>query len=396
VDRTIAFIPVRGGSKSIPGKNIKRIAGRPLVYWVLDAAVQCNLIDKVYVATDDPQIAEVVAAHGSGKVAVCGRSPETSTDTASTESAMIEFARGRDFEQMVLIQATSPLLTASDLEGGLRKFFTEKADAVVSVVRQKRFIWKESGTGQAVPENYDPANRPRRQDFDGFLVENGAFYVCKRSHLISRGTRLSGHIIAHEMPEETYFEVDEPADWLIMEHLLAARKKERVPADTLKDIKLFLMDVDGVLTDSGMYYSEQGDELKKFNTRDGKGIELLREMGIKVGIITSEDRKIVKNRADKLKLDFLYMGAQNKLSVLKEILSRTGIPPRETAFIGDDVNDLEVLGHSGFSAVPADATAKNKAVADYVCGRKGGEGCVREIADLILEAKSVSSESVHG
>lgn len=360
-----------------------------MIHWVLEAATRCDLIDKVYVATDDAEIAEVVKRFGSQRVEVVGRGRETSTDTASTESAMLEFAEQHSFEHMVLIQATSPLLEARDLQNGIRKYLDTGADGLVSVVRQKRFLWQMNGEGLASPVNYDPCKRPRRQEFDGLLVENGAFYICRKDSLLKSGSRLSGRIVTQEMPETTYFEIDDESDWQIVEGLLNARNSlsKSDSMEKLQNIKLFLTDVDGVLTDAGMYYGEGGDELKKFNTRDGKGIELLRNQGIKTGIITSEDTQIVLNRAKKLQVDFVFTGIKDKLPVFNRILAETGITAAETAYIGDDINDLEVLAAAGFSAAPVDGVISVKKIVDYVCESHGGSGCVRELADLILQVQ---------
>jgi len=386
--KRVAFIPVRGGSKSIPKKNIKEIAGKPLVYWVIDAALESEVFDGIYISTDDAEIKDIVYQHPfAEKLTVVTRSEETATDSASTESAMIEFARDHEFEEIVLIQATSPLLENIHLKKACEVFSENKeADSLLSVCRQERFIWQQTKDGFTKPLNYDPKNRPRRQDFDGFLVENGAFYITKRENLLETGSRLSGKILCYEMPAETYFELDEPSDWAILEKFLQEKKNDGLK-EKLINIKLFLTDVDGVLTDAGMYYSEKGDELKKFNTRDGKGIELLRKKGIKVGIITSEDTKIVTNRAKKLKVDFLYQGRKDggKLEAAREICKKLGIGLKEVAYIGDDVNDLAVLNEVGFSACPADAMELVKSQVDYKCNNNGGQGCVREVAELIIK-----------
>lgn len=222
--KTVAFIPLRGGSKSIPLKNIRDFCGKPLAYWVIKAADECNSIDAVYVATDSMQIKDVLGKALWKKVNIIDRGVETATDTASTESAMIEFAERYDFDYIVLIQATSPLLTSKDLEEGIQKYNLKSYDSLLSVVRQKRFIWKEE-FGKLVSWNYRPENRPRRQDLDGYFVENGAFYITSREQLRKTGSRISGEIGFFEMPEETYFEIDEPSDWVIAEKLKCMQKE---------------------------------------------------------------------------------------------------------------------------------------------------------------------------
>jgi N-acylneuraminate cytidylyltransferase len=172
-------------------------------------------------------VRSVIEAYGSERVTVVSRSPETATDTASTESAMIEFALNHEFEYMVLIQATSPLLSSEDLKSGLLQYRIKDADSLLSVVRQRRFIWQPGEDGFVFPENYDPLIRPRRQEFNGFLVENGAFYICSRRLLLDTGSRLAGRITAYIMPEDTYHELDEPTDWPIVERLIKCRAMRR-------------------------------------------------------------------------------------------------------------------------------------------------------------------------
>ena len=156
--------------------------------------------------------------------------------------------------------------------------------------------------------------------------------------------------------------------------------------EKLAKVKLLAMDVDGVLTDAGMYYSEHGDELKKFNTRDGKGIELLRKAGIKTALITSENTQIVERRAAKLKIDELYQGVEDKVAALRQVISKYGLTYEEVAYIGDDINDLEAMQAVGLAITVADGLPENQKIADYITQAKGGEGVVREVAVLILAA----------
>ena len=160
-----------------------------------------------------------------------------------------------------------------------------------------------------------------------------------------------------------------------------------VNSPPLTNIKLFLTDVDGVLTDAGMYYSETGDELKKFNTHDGMGLQLIRQKGIKTGIITSENTKMVERRFNKLKLDYLYQGKREggKLASVKEICDKEGITLAEVAYIGDDVNCFELLSAVGLAACPADALDAIKNIPGIIqMKKKGGEGCVREFLEMIV------------
>lgn len=385
----VAFIPVRGGSKSIPLKNIKPISGKPLVYWTVKAACGCKYIDKVYVATDSDRIKDTVESFKIGaeadlfsKAEVIGRSLESASDTASTEFAMLEFAMNYEFDNIVLVQATSPLLVSADLDSGFETFEEAGTDSVLSVVRQKRFHWGNDENGFAHPTNYDVFHRPRRQEFDGYLVENGAFYITSKVDLLKSQNRVSGNVRAVEMNEDTFFEIDEPSDWVIIEALM---KKNGIPAPIeIPEIKMFLTDCDGCLTDGGMYYSEHGDELKKFNTRDGMGFALLREKGIITGIVTSESVELNRRRAEKLKLDILESGCKDKVAAVKRICQEREISLLNVAYVGDDINDMELIKLVGYGCCPADAMPQVRDNADFITKAKGGEGVIREIVETII------------
>lgn len=160
-----------------------------------------------------------------------------------------------------------------------------------------------------------------------------------------------------------------------------------IPQPDFSGIKLFLSDVDGVLTDAGMYYAESGDELKKFNAHDGMGMQLLRKHGIKTGIVTSENTHLVEKRAKKLDLDYWVQGQRNegKLEAVRKICAQENITLSEVAYVGDDVNCLEILSAVGIAACPADAVASVKALPNIIrLSKKGGQGCVREFTDMIL------------
>lgn len=151
-------------------------------------------------------------------------------------------------------------------------------------------------------------------------------------------------------------------------------------------VRLVVMDVDGVLTDGGMYYSERGDELKKFNTRDGHGIALLHAAGITTALVTREQTAIVTRRAAKLGITEVHQGALDKLPVVKGVLEKYGVAPSEACYISDDVSDLEVMGCVGFAVAVADALPQVRRIAHYVTRHRGGDGAVREVCDLILSA----------
>ena len=381
----VAFIPVRGGSKSIPLKNIKEICGKPLVFWTIKAANECKYIDRIFVSTDSEIIKNTVNRFTFNKVEVIARSAETASDTASTESAMLEFANKYNFENVVLIQATSPLLKSTDLDNGFQEFNKKGTDSVISVVKQKRFNWVINEEGNAIPTNYDVFKRPRRQEFDGYLVENGAFYITSKKSLLETKSRVSGNIKAIEMNEDSFFEIDEPSDWIIIEELM---KKNKINHLEIPEIKMFLTDCDGCLTDGGMYYSEKGDELKKFNTRDGMGFSLLRKKGIITGVITGENVDLNRRRFEKLKIDEYIYGCKNKLEAITNLCKKYNVRIENVCYVGDDINDLEAINATGLGCCPSDANSSVREISKYISNKNGGNGCIREIIDLICNKRN--------
>jgi len=322
---------------------------------------------------DSDKIIDVVSSSGL-PVEILRRDPILATDTASTEAVMLDFMDKVNFDILVTLQATSPLTRTKDIDSAIKYFLGSDFDSLLTGVRTKRFFWSDDGK----PVNYNPLKRPRRQDFNGWVMENGAFYITKRSILKSKKCRLGGKIGIYEMHPETAYEVN------ILTDRKEKNKKKNI-MDLVKNIKMLVMDVDGVLTDSFVYCDVNGLEVKRFSTRDGMGLELIRKMGIKTGIITKEKTDIIDFRAKKLSIDYILKGIENKLEALKNISEKAGIPLDQIAYIGDDINDMEVLKAAGFSIVPHNAEPSVVNVADYVCDSNGGSGCVREICNIILE-----------
>lgn len=162
----------------------------------------------------------------------------------------------------------------------------------------------------------------------------------------------------------------------------------------MKEIKLFLTDIDGVWTDSGMYYDNGDNEWKKFNTADSAGVLFLRMLDIPVGIITGEDTRIVERRARKLGIDILHMGVRDKLSVVKSICEEKGINLDEVAYIGDDIIDIPVLEAVGLSAVPHNAPEYVQDRAQWVLTKKGGDGVFREFVEKYLAENGLLNKAI--
>ena len=155
-------------------------------------------------------------------------------------------------------------------------------------------------------------------------------------------------------------------------------------SEKIPEIKMFLTDCDGCLTDGGMYYSENGDELKRFNALDGMGFRLLREKGILIGVITGEKKELNRRRSKKLNLDILEQGVQDKLCMVEKLCQKYDISLQNVAYIGDDINDLDVIKAVGFGCSVPNGIEEVKKAAMYVTKRWGGQGAVREVIDKVL------------
>lgn len=378
--------------KRFAGKALGTVAGRPLLYWVLDAACGCSDIDEVYVAVDDEELAETVRRYPGNVLLIEGVS-ETGGDGGSTGGFLPALAPKVDADHVCLIEAASPLLRAEQLQAGLSMYFDGRYDAVLSAVRQRRRLWRRLPDGVAVPEPTAPQSRRESEDVfarpEDVYAEAGVFYITSKAALSASDFPVNGRIGIVEVPYETCIEPEDPSDVALVEQLLIRRRREeRTWQSRLGNVKVFAMDVDGVLTDGGMVYLEGGGELKKFNAKDGMGIRLLKEAGIVPAVITAERTEMVRRRAEKLGIEFVYQGVWDKVAAAEDLIRRLGVSWAELAYIGDDVIDLPVMRHSGFSAAPADAVEDVRRSVDYVCAAKGGRGCVREVCELLLAHRS--------
>ncbi|SDC79944.1 acylneuraminate cytidylyltransferase [Geotoga petraea] len=380
--KKIAMIPLRAGSKSIKNKNRKKMLGRPLFTWVLGEAYHSNL-NQVYVFTDDKEIIDYVEKEYkyTDKIKVLQRSEESSTDTASTEFAMKEFVNSidHDYDLLFLLQATSPLSTKEAINKVIEKIEKDSYDSALTVVENKRFIWDKCGNSI----NYDYNNRPRRQDFEGYLVENGAIYGTTKQQFEKSGIRIGGNIGIVKMPEDTLIEIDEPNDWYIVENLLENRLRKNKKKNS--KIKALFLDVDGVFTKGTVYFDNNGELLKEFSLRDGMGLEILRENDIEVFVITSENSDIVKSRMNKLKIDNYYPGVKDKYTKIEDILIDRNYKREEIAYIGDDINDLSNLISVGWSFCPKNAVKEIKDKVDIILNNDGGREAIREAVSFIIE-----------
>lgn len=380
----LALIPARGGSKGIARKNLRTVAGLPLVAHSIRAACDTPAISRVIVSTDDPEIGGIARQYGSE---VIWRPAAISGETASSESALLhaltEVRDGEGYrpDLVVFLQATSPLRRPEDIQNAIDTLISLRADSLFSACSQHGFVWRRQG-GDITSFSYDYRTRPRRQDAPEDLVENGSIYIFKPWVLEQFGNRLGGKIAFYAMSAYDSFQVDEPGDLELMEALFAFRASA-APVPDLRSIRLLAMDFDGVMTDNRVLTDQDGREAVWADRGDGWGIARLAETGVHIIVLSSEVNPVVAARCRKLQIDYVH-GSEDKLTALQEAAHQRGLAASAVAYIGNDVNDLECLQWAGTAVAVSDAVSAVRASASYVTRAPGGHGAVREVCDLIL------------
>lgn len=380
----VTIIPARGGSKGVPLKNIRKVGGLPLINRAVKSSINCKRVNKTFVATDSIQIAESAKKDGAE---IIWRTAEISNDTASSES-VLQFCLERMDEMpdvVVFLQCTSPFIRPEYITRVIDRLEKEQADSALAVVGNHHFIWRNDETNTAVGVNHDGKNRLRRQDLPPEYLETGAIYVFRVKKFLEEKTRFCGKTVIENFDDELLgFEIDSLTD-LKIAGALADDVKNSKNKTLLKDIALLVFDFDGVFTDNSVYVTENGDETVRCDRGDGLGIELLKKYrpDISLLVLSKETNKVVGARCRKLKIDCLN-GVDGKFETLVRISKERGVDLSKIGYIGNDINDLECMEKVGVSICPSDAYKEVKLISKIVLKRKGGNGAVRELVDLIM------------
>jgi N-acylneuraminate cytidylyltransferase len=380
-----AIIPARGGSKGIPGKNLRIIAGRPLVAHAIHAALNCGRVDRVAVSTDDPMIAAAAQAAGAE---IIWRPAELSGDAASSEDALLhglDTWRQGGFtpDYLLFLQCTSPLTEAKDVENLIDHALASNADTAFTGVATHRFIWKEDPTGNWIGINHDKANRPRRQDREREIMENGAGYLIRTKGFLEKKHRFFGKTVCWELPAYHGIEIDEELDLQLLhhiaEHQLAKNRRTALPSS----IEAIIFDFDGIFTDNRVHLSQSGEETVICSRGDGLALSRFKKIFPgKLLVLSTETNPVVLRRCEKLGLPCLH-GLAVKEQALLQWFATEGVNPTRTVYLGNDLNDLGCMKLVGCPVAVADAHPEAKAHASIVLTRRGGDDAVRELLNLI-------------
>lgn len=394
----LAVIPARGGSKGIPRKNVRPLAGKPLIAWTIEAALAATSTDRVVVSTDDEEIEVVARAHGAD---IVHRPAELATDEASSESALLHtleyLAKEERYRPDVLafLQCTSPLTTATDIDSTVALVLDGGYDSAVTMTRFHYFLWQERQQGEMTGINHEATRRLRRQEREAEYQEVGAVYAMQVAGLERTGFRFFGRIGKYLLPSLRAFEIDEPDDWPVAEALMMASgrttQQNRPSRARLAQIKAVITDFDGVMTDNTVQVNQHGVESVVCNRSDGWGLDMLRDAGYLLACISTETNDVVKARCEKLGIPY-WRGQRHKLTIFRQFLEEHGLAASATLYVGNDTNDAPCLEHAGIAVVPADAAPEAAALANWQTEAAGGEGVLREVARALLRAREEAND----
>lgn len=398
----LAVIPARGGSKSIPRKNIQLLDGHPLIAYSIAAGQQAKLVTRVLVTTDDDEIADVARTYGADVPFVRPKhlAADDTVDYPVIKHCIDWLAAEEGYIPDIIVQLrpTSPLRPIGCVDMAVEILAANpNADSIRGVIPSGQNPYKmwRIQDGIMIPLlQYDlpePYNQPR-QSLPNTYWQTGHIDAIRRD-TITTGSLTGKVILPLEIDPVFAIDIDKPLDLETAERVIG-RVRDRIvmphrqrSGEVRRDIsgcKLLVLDFDGVLTDNSVVVSETGEESVICSRSDGFGIRKLKEAGIDVVILSTEKNPVVSARATKLGLD-CYQGINNKLNALVSLANERHLPLSQIAFIGNDENDLECIREVGWGVAVKDAEPVVLNDADIVLERKGGQGAVREFCEMLTD-----------
>lgn len=377
----VAVIPARGGSKGVPGKNVAPVAGVPLVARAIRACLAAERVTEVVVSTDDAGIAEVAERAGA---VVVRRPDELANDTASSEAALRHVLdtryAGATPEVLLLVQCTSPFITAAEVDEVVAAIVEGGADSAFTAAPFHGFVWREDGSAYGV--NHDHRSRPRRQERPAEYLETGAAYAMRTAGFLAAGHRFFGTVRAVPTDPARVLEIDEPDD-LVRARALAPLLETGRPVLAKGAVQAIVLDFDGTQTDDRVWITADGTEQVAVHRGDGMGIAALRDAGLPILVLSTEVNDVLTARTRKLRIECVH-SAVEKGSELRAWCRRQQVDPQAVVYVGNDLNDLECLRIVGWPVAVANAHPAVKQAAAWTTSATGGHGAIREVAAWIL------------
>lgn len=403
VDRTevLAIIPARGGSKGLPRKNIARLGGVPLIAYSVSSALASETVTRTVVSTDDREIARIAEEYGAEIPFL--RPPDLATDQAR-DLGVIKHALDRlkeieGYEPAVVVQLrpTSPLRPAGLVDDAVRLLLSDpESDSVrtVTSARENPYkMWRKDRTGYLrpimndvqIPEPYNAA----RQELPPTLWQTGHIDAIRTSTVRQRNS-LTGDKVLPLLVERSYcIDIDVAEDLGVAERVLWSgsveiEKPRRMGRKPFVRTELLVLDFDGVLTDDKVWVGEDGRESVRCSRADGRGLEMLRNAGMRVAVLSREPNPVVARRCEKLRIE-CHQAIDDKERALMELVEKAGTTLDRVVYVGKDLNDLSCMKRVGLPIAVADAHREVVEVAELVLSRRGGDGAMRQLCELLLK-----------
>lgn len=408
--RTLAVIPARYASTRLPGKPLLDICGKPMIQRVYEAVQEATLVDTVLVATDDVRIIQAVEAFG-------GRAILTSPQCASGTDRLVEAARQEQADIYLNVQGDEPLLRPADVDKLVKALldnphmaaatpcypitFEQAADLnLVKIVRS------DSDAALYFSRARIPFDRDG-EEAGGYWGHMGMYayrpdalkiFADHEPGMLERTEKLEQlRLLQHGVGIQTVElppcapGVDTPEDLERVRAIVAGKdfsaSAPATPSTSLTGIRLVITDVDGVLTDGGLYYGPDGECLKRFHAQDGQGMVMLHKAGIRVAVLSGRDCPALRRRLNDLGIDMFRLGKVEKRAACESLLQEAGVSAHEALFIGDDLPDLDGFACCGLGVTVANARNEVKRAADIVLQTQGGQGAFRELVDMLLSQR---------
>tara|TARA_B100000427_G_scaffold327197_1_gene337412 strand:+ start:1667 stop:2830 length:1164 start_codon:yes stop_codon:yes gene_type:complete len=382
-NKATAIILARSGSKGIVNKNLKKISNKSLLEFSISAALKSNCVENIFVSSDSEEYLKLAESLHSKTIL---RPEYLSSDEASSEDGIlhaIDYISQNDMhlnDYIIFLQCTSPLTTPKDIDLAFSKFLEEKYDSLFSAVNHHGFIWSKSSVKGI--NHSEKKLRERRQDREEELLENGSFYIFKKSKFIESKNRFFGKIGFFVQDKIKSFDIDDKFDLEINRFIYRKyfQKRDRI---NIKNVELIVSDFDGVFTDNYVNTIDDGTESVITSKADSLAISNFRKKHpIPFIVLTSEQNISVKKRCEKLQLP-CHQIQDDKQKYLSKYLYENNISPKNVVYIGNDVNDLTCLNYVGFPVAVSDSDPALFNSSFLVLNSKGGHGAIKELLKLI-------------
>jgi len=383
---TACIILARGGSKGVPGKNLRPVGGVSLIGRAVRAGRAAGSVAVVYVSTDDAAIAAEAMLHGAR---IIDRPAELAGDTASSEAGWLHAvplvrADLPGLDRLVFLQCTSPFVTGHDIDGCLAEMALRGTDCALSVTEDHSFLWGLDAEGRGVGINHNEGEqRKRRQDLPPQYCESGAIYCVRLDPFLATGRRFCGSVALYPV-DHPPIEIDTLQDFALCSQIAQAGGHSEIAPARLAAVKAIVMDFDGVHTDNLVITDQNGIESVRTSRGDGMGISALRDSGrYRMMILSKERNPVVLQRAEKLKLE-VHHGVDDKVAALEGWLAERDLGWGDLLYVGNDVNDRGAMEHAGLSACPSDSHPEILGLADWILPLPGGKGALRSMSDILM------------